>query len=161
MSLLPTLPFLTSTHNLTAEQPGNGLTFIGFVTFSRPADCAQVHHEGHDPAAPDRPTLVLCHPHVCHHRPGVLQRKASPNLPAIYRHSRYDVCMPLTYGCCCCFDSRLKMEKLNANVSDCAEIRENTFNKVFLISVFTLVGSSGFFAGISCWMELLAFRCPF
>ncbi len=69
-----------------------------FVNTLRPADCAEVHHESHDPAAPDRPSLVLCHPHVRHHRPGVLQREASPHLPAICRHPRY--ASPPTNLCC-------------------------------------------------------------
>lgn len=47
-----------------------------FVNASRPADCSEVHHEGHDPAATDRPALVLRHPHVRHHWSGVLQWEA-------------------------------------------------------------------------------------
>lgn len=54
-----------------------------FVNCFRPADRAEVHHEGHDPAAPDRPVAVLRHPHVRHYRSGVLQREAPPHLPAI------------------------------------------------------------------------------
>ena len=59
-----------------------------FLTTFRPADRAEVHHEGHDPAAPDRSPAVLCHPHVRHHRSGVLQREASPHLSAIGRNLR-------------------------------------------------------------------------
>lgn len=61
-----------------------------FVETFRPADCPEVHHEGHDPAAPDRSSLVLRHPHVCNHWPGVLQWEASPHLPAVCRHPRYN-----------------------------------------------------------------------
>lgn len=70
--------------------PLNQILFF-FVDTFRPTDCPEVHHEGHDPAAPDRPSLVLRHPHVCNHRPGVLQREASPNMPAICRNPRYDL----------------------------------------------------------------------
>lgn len=42
---------------------------------SRPAGGAKVHHEGYDPSAADWPALVRGHPHVRHHRLGVLHGK--------------------------------------------------------------------------------------
>jgi len=51
-----------------------------FPSCPRPADCAEIHHEGHGASPPDRLAALFCYPHVCHHRPGVLQREAAPSL---------------------------------------------------------------------------------
>lgn len=47
---------------------------------SRPAGGAQVHNEGHDSSAADRSAVVCSHPHVRHHRPGVLHGEVSHHL---------------------------------------------------------------------------------
>lgn len=46
----------------------------------RPADCVEVHHEGHGAPAADRPPALLRHPDVRYHRLGVLQREAAPRM---------------------------------------------------------------------------------
>lgn len=53
---------------------------------TRPADSPEIHHESHGAAAPDWPVALLRHSHVCHHRPGVLQREAPQHLSA---HAQY------------------------------------------------------------------------
>lgn len=55
----------------------------------RSADCAEVHHEGHGSPAANRPAALLCHPHVCHHWSGVLQREAAPHLWTTARNTRW------------------------------------------------------------------------
>lgn len=51
-----------------------------FLSSPRLADCPEIHHEGHGASPPDRPAALFCHPHVCHHWPGVLQWEAAPSL---------------------------------------------------------------------------------
>lgn len=47
---------------------------------SRSAGGAQVHHEGNDPLAADRPIVVCGHSHVRHHRPRVLHGEVPHDL---------------------------------------------------------------------------------
>lgn len=55
----------------------------------RSADCSEIHHEGHGSTAADWPAALLCYPHVCHHRPGVLQRQAAQHLRSAAWHPGY------------------------------------------------------------------------
>ena len=54
--------------------------FNSLCAASRPADRPEVYHEGHGSSAADRPAALLCHPHVRHHRSGVLQRQTALHL---------------------------------------------------------------------------------
>lgn len=59
-------------------------TFAIHLPFSslpcRPADCVEVHHEGHGASSADRPSALLCHPDVCYHWLGVLQWEVAPSV---------------------------------------------------------------------------------
>lgn len=51
------------------------------VCFSlRSADCPEVYNEGHGAFAADWSAALFCHPHVCHYRPGVLQRETAQDM---------------------------------------------------------------------------------
>ena len=56
---------------------------------SRSADSPEVDHEGHGSSAADRPAALFCDPHVCHNRPGVLQRQTAPHLQTTARNTWY------------------------------------------------------------------------
>lgn len=55
----------------------------------RSADRPEVNNEGHGPSAADWAPAVLCNPHVCHHRSGVLQREATQDLHTHVRNTGY------------------------------------------------------------------------
>lgn len=46
----------------------------------RSTGCPKVHHESYGTSAADRLAALLCHPHVCYHRPRLLHGQIPPRL---------------------------------------------------------------------------------
>lgn len=80
---------------------------------SRPADCAEVHHEGHGAPPANWPPALLCHPDVCHHRLGVLQWEAAPRM--LHEQFRSDRCsLPSASSLLCLLGHRVSFRAFRA-----------------------------------------------